>query len=1400
MKKCKKIIAAALSAAMVSQFSAAFAVPANSSAYAAENIEAEINNDTTAVISIDSVTKLDGLRSTLLAQTDKITDIVIEIAGGTYNMDKGIVIDKAALKGRNLTIKAKDGETPVFKGTKPIDVSKFHAVTDKSVLEVLTPSAASYIGVVDLKEQGFTRDDVDFTSVYEPGGSLFPTGVYFNDSKEKLARYPNSSYLRFENVIKSGGRRRWAEGKGDGGVFEVSQSNVRRWGKAKDAYLEGAFGAEYFFEWAKIGSVDTTAQTVTMADWTQYGMKNMCKWSITNLVEELDIPGEWYIDFDKMLMYYYPRYPIDVTNDTLEIAVLKDTMLTVDSIGDEGSVTIDGLTFCNSANNGIDIFSSPNVTVKNCKIYNMSKKGIYLKNAAKDQITCCDVYETGAQGIHLETGGDRNNLISNEVVIDNNHIYRTGMDSGDNWCGGIAIGANTEGTSIKNNIIHGIKNYSYTFGGNENDFAYNEVYNGNRETADSTPIYCGRKLNQFGNTIRYNYVHDCVNAGHSDYTNWGITTGDDWQAGTYITNNIINMGNPKKGMGCGTHSRDNIIQYNIIMCSKTGLECNDRYRYIPNVLESTNGTTQGLIATLTGGDGLKNGFSTTKPWLEKYPEVSKIYSDIVAHDGRFMVSGNMITDNISVEAKNNIEDIYYEVSTVERNLEFGDDYSIFVDPENHDYRLKMSAVEENNLSDKIINEENFSMDEIGIQTSKRSVEKADDEFRKIFPQNGAKNLQREGLEIAWERAVFADQYNYIVATDPELNNVIAEGTTFDTSIVLEGLENDTTYYWNVTAENISKQLGNEWKSVGEAYCFRTSQFDKLDKTLLYQEIERGEALYETIEEGTEIGDYQKGTKDALRNELNKANAAAAITLGKSEDISNARTNLLLFINRIDGYKIKGYITPDTSDASKWQPQKTDGVSITAVEDGISVSGTARTIGYKEMIPANMLTKFKIKAQFETGWVGLAARQKDVALDSYSTSGKSYLIVIKPDIFEFQKYNTNTGASGIIKTVPNNGIFKSDTWHDVVFGAVNVYGGVEAKLIIDGQEIFDYYDSDGENYEPGHLVISQAGSQPFTIKAADDTSGIYEPDDSLFNQETVVKSTYFTTKESYTETGVFEDSAEKGYEDGVVRVAAGGEAKWDTNITQARYKFYYWHTPLADGDKHAKVIYNTTSGIGLTETFEKEVDFSCGEAGWREIGTFMPISAGGGVAPFSVTIQGSGQGKIAASAIRLDNATDDDLEFSKFFHSVNKDLVLMKIGVNKFFNNIEEQALDVAPQIQNDRTLVPVRAIAESFGFDVTYNTEDMSIGLKNSEYDINMKIGDTSFTVNGETKTTDVAPFVEDDRTLLPLRAMAEAIGKQIYWDAEYQLVLIGTKVEVTEATRGSYKSLLGKINDRFSK
>ena len=101
--------------------------------------------------------------------------------------------------------------------------------------------------------------------------------------------------------------------------------------------------------------------------------------------------------------------------------------------------------------------------------------------------------------------------------------------------------------------------------------------------------------------------------------------------------------------------------------------------------------------------------------------------------------------------------------------------------------------------------------------------------------------------------------------------------------------------------------------------------------------------------------------------------------------------------------------------------------------------------------------------------------------------------------------------------------------------------------------------------------------------------------------------------------------------------------------------------------------------------------------------------------------------------------------------------------------------DVAPVLEENRTLVPIRAVTEALGFEVAWDPDTRTATLTRGETTIVLTADNPEVLVNGEPVTLDVAPAIRSDRMMVPVRFVAEQIGLEVGWDQETMTVLIGS-------------------------
>ncbi len=104
--------------------------------------------------------------------------------------------------------------------------------------------------------------------------------------------------------------------------------------------------------------------------------------------------------------------------------------------------------------------------------------------------------------------------------------------------------------------------------------------------------------------------------------------------------------------------------------------------------------------------------------------------------------------------------------------------------------------------------------------------------------------------------------------------------------------------------------------------------------------------------------------------------------------------------------------------------------------------------------------------------------------------------------------------------------------------------------------------------------------------------------------------------------------------------------------------------------------------------------------------------------------------------------------------------------------------DIAPFIDNGRTFVPVRVISENLGANVSWDGTTRTVGIEKEGVSIQLTIDNTTASVNGQTSTLDSAPQIVNGSTFVPIRFIAEGFNSTVDWDGASQMVIINSAVE----------------------
>lgn len=574
--------------------------------------------------------------------------IRIWIREGEYELDEGIDLSGEEVSGtvmQPVVFSAYKGEKVIVKGSKSIDINTLKKVSedDSAAIERIKDEFLDEIYVADIP-----YDIPEIKKFNYVHGSDMYTNLIFNGKTQELAKYPNSGYIKTGKVYFKDGSRitskdtaEWDEirANNESILMDVSDESVENWQTATDAWLGGYFYCDWSYENVRMFGADDTDGKIEIGIPEYFYINEDMDFCVYNLLEELDEPGEWYLDRSNKKLYFYPPEELN-GNSKLEISLIEDELL---KVYDAHDIIVNGIDFENSSGSGVEILVSDRVTVTYSDVKNIGGSGICVSDSENVNIRNAVVHDVGANGIGLYGCGDRYEFTDGNCKVENCEVYNFSKNS-KSYNPGINLN-NSVGCRVANNSIHDAPHSAIIFSGCENVIEYNEIYNVLTEATDAGAIYCGRSYIQRGNVIRYNYLHDIVDKKGAMHSVAGIYL-DDMFSGTTVKSNMLN--NVDSGIFLNG-GRDTVIKNNIIM-NKTAEDFGDATGGKYSILMRDTGlfsfrleSTKELIEQISLID-LEN------PRWQKYPEITDYPEDAPGAPVRNVVENNIIWNHHDVKA------------------------------------------------------------------------------------------------------------------------------------------------------------------------------------------------------------------------------------------------------------------------------------------------------------------------------------------------------------------------------------------------------------------------------------------------------------------------------------------------------------------------------------------------------------------------------------------------------------------------------------------------------------------------------------------------------------------------------------------------------------------------------
>lgn len=568
--------------------------------------------------------------------------IVVQLAPGVYELDTSLRFSEpdSGLQNYPLEIRGTDrnddGEPKVIiSGGRKI--SGFQPVEDPKILQRIPEVAHGNVIYVNLKEQGIT----DWGVLQRRGFALNGGGslkLYYKGEPMTLARWPNNEWAVTTTLFGDITNEQKERGTG----VQVSPQRLRQWAKAENVWAHGYWFHGWADEHAKIESIDPTSQILTFTHRHRYGYTDDRHFYVYNLIEELDQPGEWYLDVETGNLYFWPPDSAPPEMVSTVVTILGEPLI---QLNNASNVYIRDIGISYGRSHAIEIRDGRNVRVMNCAISNFDWTAISIQNGYDHSVKNSNLFNLNESGIRIQ-GGNRNTLKPGKHTVSDNHIHDFAQWTR-TYRGAIELVG--VGNEASHNLIHDAPHVAIRFSGNNHLITNNEIFRVVTESDDAGAIYSGRDWSARGTRIENNFIYMSgitFREFHAPENHMPLSRHfhsssliylDDLLSGIVIQGNILQGVDATIKVGGG---RDNIVRSNIVAGGKRGVRLDAR------------GLAWAKPHVTPGGrfrmwERLEEVNYNNPPYSEAYPELATL-----PDNQPYAPMGNKIENNIFIGVKN----------------------------------------------------------------------------------------------------------------------------------------------------------------------------------------------------------------------------------------------------------------------------------------------------------------------------------------------------------------------------------------------------------------------------------------------------------------------------------------------------------------------------------------------------------------------------------------------------------------------------------------------------------------------------------------------------------------------------------------------------------------------------
>ncbi|HEY3322295.1 MAG TPA: LamG-like jellyroll fold domain-containing protein [Planctomycetota bacterium] len=586
--------------------------------------------------------------------------VTVVLAGGEYPITDTLKLDAQDSGAPEAPIVYRSAELGAAHFQAGARIKGFQPVKDQAILSRLPEEARRWVMQSDLKAQGITN-----LGKFELGGFSSGRGfvthpvleLYFDDQPMPFSRWPNEGYVKIADLVTDDHQIHGLKGS-KSGVFKYSEDRFARWTDEKEIWLYGY----WFWDWAdsyeKVAKLDIEKKEITLAPPLHgYGFRKGQRFCAVNLLSEIDRPGEWFLDRESGVLYFFP--PSNISTATvkewplgsplaraggkepkIEVSMFDKHVMELENVS---HVAFEGLLWEGGRGDAISVKNGQSCLFAGCTIRKFGGNAIEIHGGSHHGVLSCDIHTLGRGGVVLD-GGDRKTLTRGEHFVENCRIHNL---SRVDHTYTPAVLLNGVSNRIAHNVFHDSNSSAMRVEGNDHVIEYNEIYRVLLESDDQGGSDMWGNPTFRGNIYRYNYWHEMGNGLGCGQA--GIRL-DDAICGVLIYGNVFQRCSDGGFGGVQIHGgKENFIENNVFVDCKSAVSFsawgNARWKSYLDGHQK---------------DYIQDVKATEPPYVARYPDLAKLYENndsnfiwrnIVLNCGKFLLRDpgrNDLMDNLLV--------------------------------------------------------------------------------------------------------------------------------------------------------------------------------------------------------------------------------------------------------------------------------------------------------------------------------------------------------------------------------------------------------------------------------------------------------------------------------------------------------------------------------------------------------------------------------------------------------------------------------------------------------------------------------------------------------------------------------------------------------------------------------